>query len=122
MAPFITGAVMRSRREALSLLWSDVDFVNKLIQVRESKTIAGERTIPISDRCKTELLRWRSFLGSEFSPYVFPSMRTPSKPLKDVRRSWAKALKDAGLPNGLVLYDLRHTHATRLTHQVYRRS
>ena len=28
----------RSRREALSLLWSDVDFVNDLIYVRESKT------------------------------------------------------------------------------------
>ena len=87
---------MRSRREALSLLWSDVDFVNDLICVRESKTRAGERTIPISGRCKVELLRWRSLLGPEFSSYVFPNMRDPSKPLKDVRRSWAKALEGCG--------------------------
>ncbi len=38
---------MRSRREGLSLLWTDVDFVHDLIRVRESKTQAGER-IPIS--------------------------------------------------------------------------
>jgi integrase len=106
---------MRSNREALALAWSDVDFVNDLIRVRESKTKAGERTIPMSTRCKVELLLWRGLLGPEFSSYVFPNMRNPSKPLKDVRRSWAKALKDAGLPNGLVLYDLRHTLATRLT-------
>ena len=105
---------MRSRREALSMLWSDVDFVNELIRVQESKTPAGERTIPISDRCKTELLRWRSLVGPEFSSYVFPNMHKPSKPLKDLRRSWAKALKDAGLQY-FWLYDLRHTLASRLT-------
>ncbi|MGC2182601.1 MAG: tyrosine-type recombinase/integrase [Terriglobales bacterium] len=105
---------MRSRREALSLLWNDVDFVNDLIRVRESKTRAGERSIPISDRCKIELLRWRSLLGPEFSSYVFPSLHDPSKPLKDLRRSWAKALRDAGLPY-FWQYDLRATLATRLT-------
>jgi len=105
---------MRSRREALSLLWSDVDFVNDLIRVRESKTRAGERTIPMSGRCKIELLRWRSLLGPEFSSYVFPNMYEPSKPLKDLRRSWAKALKDAGLEY-FWIYDLRHTLASRLT-------
>jgi integrase len=106
---------MRSRREALSLLWNDVDFVNNLIHVRESKTRAGERSIPISDRCKVELLRWRSLLGPEFSSYVFPNMRGPAGPLKDVRRSWAKALEDAGLQY-FWMYDLRATLASRLTH------
>jgi integrase len=106
---------MRSRREALSLLWNDIDFVNDLIRVRESKTRAGERSIPISDRCKIELLRWRSLLGPEFSSYVFPSLHDPSKPLKDLPRSWAKALRDAGLPY-FWQYDLRATLATRLTH------
>ena len=106
---------MRSRREALSLRWNDVDFVNNLIQVRESKTRAGERNIPISDRCKIELLRWRALVGPEFSSYVFPNMRSPAGPLKDVRRSWAKALEDAGLQY-FWIYDLRATLASRLTH------
>jgi integrase len=105
---------MRSRREALSLLWSDVDLVNDLIRVRESKTRAGERTIPISAKCKNELLRWRSLVGPEFSSWVFPNMQDSSKPLRDVRRSWAKAVKDAGLQY-FWIYDLRHTLASRLT-------
>jgi len=92
-----------------------VDFVDDLIYVRESKTRAGERAIPISERCKSELLRWRSLLGPEFSSYVFPNMRNPSKPLRDVRRSWAKALKDAGLQYFWIC-NLRHTLASRLTH------
>jgi integrase len=112
---------MRSRREALSLLWSDVDFANDLVRVRESKTRAGERTIPISDRCKTELLHWRSLVGPEFSSWVFPNMQDSSKPLRDVRRSWAKALKDAGLQY-FWIYDLRHTLASRLTQAGVRRS
>ncbi|MGC1452217.1 MAG: tyrosine-type recombinase/integrase [Candidatus Sulfotelmatobacter sp.] len=114
LAVLILETGTRSRKEALSLLWSNVDFANDLIRVRESKTRAGERTIPISDRCKSELLRWRTLVGPEFSPYVFPSMRNPSKPLKDLRRSWARALKDAGLQY-FWLYDLRHTLASRLT-------
>jgi len=114
LAVLILETGMRSRREALSLRWSDVDFVNDLIRVRESKTRAGERTIPISDRCKTELLRWRSLHSQEFSHFVFPNMHDPSKPLKDLRRSWARALKDAGLQY-FWLYDLRHTLASRLT-------
>jgi len=114
LAVLILETGMRSRREALSLLWSDVDFGNDLIRVRESKTRAGERTIPISDRCKSELLRWRTLSRPEFSSYVFPNVHDPSKPLKDLRRSWANALKDAGLQY-FWLYDLRHTLASRLT-------
>ena len=114
LAVLILETGMRSRREALSLLWSDVDFVNDLIRVRESKTRAGERVIPISGRCKIELSCWRSLHGPDFSSYVFPSLRDPSKPLRDLRRSWARALKDAGLPY-FWIYDLRHTLASRLT-------
>jgi len=114
LAVLILETGMRSRREALSLLWSDVDLGHDLIRVRESKTRAGERSIPISGRCRAELLRWRNLLGPDFSAYVFPNMRDPSKPLKDLRRSWAKALKDAGLQY-FWLYDLRHTLGSRLT-------
>jgi len=114
LAVLILETGMRSNREALALPWTDVDFVTDVVKVRESKTEAGERTIPISARCKVELLRWRELLGPEFSSYVFPNMRNPSKPLKDIRRSWAKALKDAGLQY-FWIYDLRHTLASRLT-------
>jgi integrase len=104
---------MRSHREALSLRWHAIDFVNEVIRVRESKTRAGIRNIPLSARCKAELLSWRELNGTE-SPFVFPNFRTPGQPAKDVRKTWAKALKDAGIEY-FWLYNLRHTHASRLS-------
>jgi integrase len=105
---------MRSHREALALTWEAIDFANESIRVSESKTRAGIRNIPLSARGKAELLRWRDMFGPEFSPFVFPKVRTPTQPLNDVRRSWEKTLEDAKLPK-FVLYNLRHSYASRLS-------
>lgn len=84
---------MRSHREALALMWEAIDFANDSIRVRESKTRAGIRNIPLSTRCKAELLRWRDMFGPEVSPFVFPNVRTPTQPLRDVRHGWEKRSK-----------------------------
>jgi integrase len=105
---------MRPNRETLMLKWDDIDFVNDVIRIRESKTQAGIRSIPLSARCKAELLAWRKRLGPEFSPYVFPNMQDPARPLKDIRRSWAKALRAAKI-DYFWIYNLRHSHASRLS-------
>ena len=109
----ILEAGMRSHKEALSLRWDAIDFMNNIIRVRESKTRAGIRNIPLSARCKTELLCWRKVLGAH-SPFVFPNFRDPSQPAKDIRNTWAKALKDAGIEY-FWLYNLRHSYASRLS-------
>src|ERR1700722_2323596 len=105
---------MRSHREALALEWNAIDFANDSLRVRESKTRAGIRNIPLSARCKAELLRWREMVGPEFSPFVFPNLRKPGQPMKDIRHTWEKALKDAGLEY-FWIYNLRHTFASRLS-------
>jgi integrase len=105
---------MRSKREALMLRWEDIDFFGDQIKIRESKTQAGIRNVPLSERCKAELLRWRDLFGPQISPYVFPNLRTPERPLKDVRRAWAKALRLAGIEY-FWIYNLRHTFASRLS-------
>ena len=105
---------LRSGREALALKWEDVDFANKSIRIKKSKTLAGIRSAPLSTRCKAELIRWRELLGGEFSEYVFANPQRPQTHLGDVRRAWPKALKAAGL-EFFWLYDLRHTFASRLT-------
>jgi len=104
---------MRSHREALVLRWDDIDFGTDTIRIRESKTAAGIRAIPLSDRCKEELRVWRDRIGPEFSTYVFPNMRDPSRPLRDIRRSWVKALKAARI-DFFWLYNCRHSFASRL--------
>jgi integrase len=53
-------------------------------------------------------------LGLEFSPFVFPNFKTPSQPIRDIRKSWAKTLKAAGLAY-FVIYNLRHTFSSRLS-------
>ncbi len=69
---------MRSHTEALALTWESIDFSNDIVRVQSSKTKAGIRNIPLSSRCKTELLRWRKLFGPEFSTFVFPNMRNPA--------------------------------------------
>jgi integrase len=49
---------------------------------------------------------------NHFQP--FPNMRTPAKPLNDIRNAWTKVLKDAGL-DYFWIYNLRHTFASRLS-------
>ena len=48
---------LRSGKEALALKWRDIDFLNESIRVRQSKTMAGQRIVPMSSRCNAELLR-----------------------------------------------------------------
>jgi integrase len=114
LAILILDTGLRSGREALTLKWEDVDFANKSIRIRKSKTFAGIRSVPMSNRCASKLMRWREQLGLEYSQYVFANPQRPQVHLGDVRRAWPKALKAAGL-EFFWLYDLRHTFASRLT-------
>jgi integrase len=109
----ITESGLRTHREGLSLLWQDVDFAEGVIRVRESKTIAGRRVVPMSELCKTELLRWRRLTGSA-SEYVFPNFRNKSAHLKSIRKPWTNALKKAHL-DYFPIYCLRGCFATRLS-------
>jgi integrase len=114
LAILILDSGLRSGREALALKWKDVDFSDKAILIRQSKTLAGIRSVPMSSRCVAELLRWGEQLGPEFSEYVFANPQQPRTHLRHVRRAWSDALKAAGLEY-FWLYDLRHTFASRLT-------
>ncbi len=105
---------LRSRREALALKWKDVDLENRVIYIRQSKSLAGRRVVPISSHCNKELQAWRSRLGHEFSEYIFASPIRPKTHLIDVRVAWSKALNAAGL-DYFWIYDLRHTFASRIT-------
>ncbi|SRR5579871_575086 len=105
---------MRSHREALALKWEAVNFEVDSVRVRESKTRAGVRDIPLTSRCKAELLCWQKQLGPRFSPFVFPNMWNPTKPRNDIRHAWSKALQSAGIPY-FWLYNLRHSYASRLS-------
>jgi integrase len=96
------------------LKWSDIDLLNDVVQVGASKTPSGTRAIPLSARCKTELLRWRNLVGPDFSEWVFPNFSNRRHPLQGGRKAWASTLKAARLEY-FPSYYLRHTFASRLT-------
>lgn len=105
---------LRVDREALPLKWTDLDLDDGLVTVKETKTLAGRRTIPLTQSCKEELLRWRQLTGPEYSPFVFPAPSDSAIHLKGVRRSWTAALKKANIAY-FPVYNLRATFASRLS-------
>jgi integrase len=105
---------MRVRKEALPLQWSDLSLESEpaYIRIRDSKTAAGLRTAWLTNHCRNVLLQWRATLGSDFSRYVFPSMRISGMHITDYKSAWRKAAEKAGLKDRRI-YDLRSTFASR---------
>lgn len=102
----------RSKSEALALRWEDVDLTNDTIRIGSSKSLAGRHCVPISTRCKAELLRWRSLCGTDASPFVF-NRPGDARHYGDLRAAWTKTLELAGI-RPFRMYDLRHAFATRM--------
>lgn len=109
----LTETGVRVIKEGLSLKWEDVDLVNEVLFVRQSKRPAGIRTTPLSRFCGAVLAEWRHLTGPEFSPYVFANPNNPQVPLKSVRKTWTRALKNAKIVY-FPIYNLRATFASRL--------
>jgi integrase len=95
------------RGELFSLCWEDLDFKNGVIRVVDTKN-GDRREIPMSETLRNTLQRIPRRLDS---PYVFPGKT--GKELKNIRRRFTDALKDAGI-EGFVFHDLRHTFASHL--------
>jgi integrase len=100
--------------EMTNLRWEDIDFLNSVLRVVKSKSTAGIRSVPLRALSKSELLKWRSLVGPEFSEWVFPAFSNRRHPLHGGRKAWASALKKAGIAF-FPIYNLRHTFASRMT-------
>ena len=128
--------------EALALRWQDLDFDAGRATIRraltkaadgrpafkEPKTAGSRRAIPLPSSLAAVLRDHRKSqaehalkLGLSYdraSDLVFANEAgTPLDARNVVNRHFKPAVKAAGLPNALRLYDLRHTHATMLMAQ-----
>jgi integrase len=107
--------------EVKGLQWKDVDFLERAVTVRQSKTDAGRRVIPLNNDAWEAILtlyhRAQKVAGSEPSHYVFPACENghvdPTTPQKSWRSAWRSLRKEAGLA-GLRFHDLRHHAITEL--------
>jgi len=105
---------IRVKKEALPLKWSDVsiDSESPWIRIVDSKSAAGIRCVLLTENCREALKRWRELLGSDYSPFVFPSPRNRSVHFVDYKTAWRTAAKKAEIADRRI-YDLRATFASR---------
>ncbi len=89
----------------------DIDWATGLIHVRKSKTRAGKRAMPMTDRVKEKLFTW---IGSRTSGWLLPSLRYPERPIlpSSLTKAWRSAAHKLDLPADVVLYCARHTFGT----------
>ena len=135
-APAVTALFTGLRRgEILALRWGNIDFMAKLLKVRESleqtrvglrfkppKTRAGVRDIALPDIVvevlhgqRKRLLERRLLLGQgklSDDDLVFPAWDgSPWEP-EAFSAAWARFAQEHGL--GVTFHELRHTHASQL--------
>lgn len=96
---------------AARLEWTDVDMINA--RVRPIQMKAGIDGIPLSGWAMDILKRVHKVPGCIF---VFPHISGPyrGKPYGQVRRTFKRALKEAGLDDGIRIHDLRHSFGSWL--------
>ncbi len=107
--------------EVKGLRWKDVDFLERTITVRQSKTDAGRRLIPLNGEAFDTIMelyhRAQKVSGTEPDHCVFPACENgkidPATPQKSWRSAWRSLRKAAGLKD-LRFHDLRHHAITEL--------
>jgi integrase len=104
-----TGA---RKMEVLRARWNAVDLDRNVLTVPLSKN-GRPRQVPLSGFAVAVLRRQLARREGE-NPFVFPSDLADGRPLANVRRTWARAKRDAGLPADLRVHDLRHSFASAL--------
>lgn len=117
------------RSELFGLRWMQIDFVNWIIRVGESKTRAGRhREVPLNSRARMAIQAWaEQFPERADDHFVFPSEHVgasgdnfdasitgtkPSKAVGTLKTAWHTAKKAAKVKARW--HDLRHTAVTRL--------
>ena len=104
------NTAMRSM-EILSIQKKDIDLERKIISIPKAKAGAREQPIPES---LVKHLKKRIY-SLKADSYLFPSPKSCTGHLKDIRKPFQRIMKLAGLdPKQVVRHTLRHTAITHL--------
>jgi integrase len=108
----ITETGLRIYKELLPMKKDQLDFVNSVVWIPDSKTPNGVSELPLT---KLALDAFRDQITSAGNgDLLFPSAETSTKHLRSVKTAWRNTLRRAGIPY-FRIYDLRSTYATRLS-------
>jgi len=108
----ITETGLRVYKELTPMRKDQVDLVNAVVWIPESKTPNGVAEVPLTE---IAVKAFRSQLEiSGTGPWLFPCDRNPLGYQQTLRNAWKTTLQRAGVQY-FRLYDLRSTYATRLS-------
>ncbi len=98
------------RNEVLYATWDQFD-LEMGVWTKPAHTTKQRRMehLPLSTSALDILIKMKI---ESISPFLFPG-KVPGKPLQEIKKSWDKIRKKAGIPD-VRLHDLRHTHASHL--------
>jgi integrase len=104
--------------ELRGLRWGDFDVKQRLVTIRQSKTDAGERTIPLNDHAFAAMRELQAGARLEYGAILRADWfcfagKTPAIPITTWRRAWRSMLKAARVSYSR-FYDTRHTCITDL--------
>jgi len=108
----ITETGLRVYKELAPMCKDRVDLANKVVFVDDSKTPTGVAEVPLTD-IAAEAFRSQIEIAGP-GPWLFPRPENPTGHQTSFRKTWERTLRRAGVPY-FRLYDLRSTHATRLS-------
>ena len=95
-------------REILNLKWSDIDFKNRILSVKKSKT-GDNRDIPINSRLYAVLSETQERRVGDWV------ISRDGKKMVTAEVGFNSAVRRAGIPH-IRIHDLRHTFITNLLH------
>lgn len=113
LRPAVLVSIMTGLRksELFNLQWSDVDFMNRVVWVRDEHAKSGKaRYVPMNDPLYDVLVTWKPLANSN-SEYVFAG--ESGEPIQCMKKSYAVVLKAARVEN-FRWHDMRHTFASWL--------
>jgi Phage integrase family len=89
-----------------------VDLANNIVFIADSKTPTGVAEVPLTGIAAEAFSSQMDLAGP--SPWLFPSASNRTGHQTEFKKTWERTLRRAGVPY-FRLYDLRSTHATRLS-------
>jgi integrase len=108
----ITETGLRVYKELLPMKKEQVDFVNAVVWIPDSKTPNGISELPLTKPASDAFQNQIAISGN--GNFLIPSNETTSRHLNSVKTEWTNTLRRAGIPY-FRIYDLRSTYATRLS-------
>jgi integrase len=103
---------LRVKKELLPMKKDQIDFLNAVLWIPDSKTPNGVAEIPLTNLAVEAFRNQVAICGN--GEFLFPSDLNQEGHLRSLRTAWRMALRRARIPY-FRFYDLRSTYATRLS-------